>query len=80
MKENEIRDIYNNEQLQHEAFTFAERNFPQHILNLLTGQDEDGNKLPQQNIKSLLNQVENMGNYTSEEWEKFFEEIRENGI
>jgi hypothetical protein len=31
-------------------------------------------------IRSLLNKVSDLGDYSIEEWIKFFEDLRENGI
>jgi len=75
-----IRDIYTNEKLQYDAFKFAERYFSKDIFNLLCGQDENGNILLHQDIRSLLNQIEDFGEFTSEEWEMFFKNIRIHGI
>jgi len=75
-----IRDLYKDESLQYDAFGFAESNFPSFIFNSLCGEDDDGRAVAQQNIVSLLNQIEDLGKYTAEEWKLFFETIRVEGI
>ena len=65
-------ESYDNTDLQHKAFDFAERNWSDEILHSLLETD--------QNIESILNRVEDLGDYTIEEWISFFEVIRKEGI
>ena len=65
-------EIYDNEDLQHKAFQFAERNWPEDVLYYLLETN--------QNIESILNRVEDLGQYTMKEWISFFEVIRKQGI
>jgi hypothetical protein len=75
-----MRDLYNDDDLQHKAWEFANRYFKQELLDLLTGHDADGKFVGYQNITCLLDQCENLGEFTSEEWKLFFENVREQGI
>jgi hypothetical protein len=75
----EVRDIYDNPQTQSAAWEFCQH-WPEEILAGLCGQDAAGNSVPQQNIVSMLNHVEDLGDFTSEEWAKFFERVRVDGI
>ena len=74
------RDIYNNLGWQHEAWQFCNHHFDGNLLDLLIGEDVDGNNLTKQNIDNLLDQVEDLGTFTKEEWKLFFEKVREWGI
>jgi len=68
------RHIYDDQEgngMMHRAWEFANRHFPPEILDGLC-QD--------QNIQSMLAQVDDLGEFTREEWEKFFERIRVEGI
>jgi len=65
-------ELYDNEDLQHKAFDFANRNWSDDILYSLSETE--------QNIESILNRVEDLGDYTMEEWISFFEVIRKEGI
>jgi hypothetical protein len=68
---NESIDLYNSE-LRHKAFDFAEINWSDEILHSLLETEN--------NIESILSGVDNLGNYSMEEWIKFFTDIRKNGI
>lgn len=65
-------ELYDNKDLQHKAFDFANRNWSDEILHFLLETE--------QNIESILNKVEDLGDYTMKEWISFFEVIRKEGI
>ena len=65
-------ELYDNEDSQHKAFNFAERNWSDEILDFLLETEQD--------IESILNKVEDLGDYTMKEWISFFEVIRKEGI
>ena len=74
-----MRDIYRDEILQSKAWNHAQTWSPE-ILNGLTGEDVNGKKCDLQNINNMLNQVEDLGDFTIEEWEEFFQTLRLEGI
>jgi hypothetical protein len=76
---NESVDLYTDEKLQQKAWQFCQR-WDSDILFRLLGQDDEGNEVPMGDIRSLLNKVSDLGDYSLEEWVKFFEDLRENGI
>jgi len=79
MTEELISKLYDDVKLQQIAWEHAQTWTPE-ILNGLTGEDVDGNTCSRQNIKCMLDQVEDLGEFTTEEWEKFFEKLRVEGI
>jgi len=78
-KFNESVDLYADEKLKHKAWEFCQR-WDEDILSRLLGEDDEGNEEPMGNIRSLLNRVNDLGDYSIEEWIKFFKDLRENGI
>ena len=74
-----IRNIYRDENLQADAWEHAQT-FPAEILDGLTGETVDGKKANLQNIESMMNNVDDYGNYTLPEWTLFFQILREEGI
>lgn len=74
------RDIYADGNLQYKAWEFCCRFWAPEIMEGLCGETVDGKSVPQQNIDSMLDQVEDLGEFTKEEWHKFFETIRVEGI
>lgn len=79
---NNIRDLYNDERLQEDAWGIAQM-FPTHALDRLTGENVDGKSVPLGNIQDMLNQsadTPGFEKYTNDEWELFFETIRTEGI
>jgi hypothetical protein len=62
----------NNRYDKHSAFIFAEENWSSEILDQLLETEMD--------IESILSNVDNLGDYTIQEWVELFERIREEGI
>jgi len=75
-----VRDIYGDENLQFPAWEFCSGTWSQHIIDHLTGCDSNGNPCSQQDIRSMLDQVDDLGDYSVEEWTMFFEFVRVEGI
>lgn len=75
-----MRDLYNNQELQESAWNFCCRYWDPDILACLTGEDIDGNKVECPSIIRMLEQIDDLGLYTIEEWKKFFEIVRAEGI
>ena len=61
------------------AWNFCQT-WPEVILEGLTGETIDGKKCNEQHIQSMLNQIEDLGDFSAEEWELFFIRVRKEGI
>ena len=61
------------------AWEFCQQ-WPEVILEGLTGGSVTGKKCNEQHIQSMLNQIEDLGDFTNEEWELFFIRVRKEGI
>lgn len=73
------RDIYNDPDLQRSAWEFCQT-WPDHILDHLIGEDSQGKSCSLQNIEDMLNDVEDLGEFTTKEWILFFQIVRVEGI
>ena len=78
--EGRIRDVYGDTELQGEAWEFSERYFPKGAFAGLIGMTEDGEEIPFQGIDNMLNMVNDLGEFTRDEWKLFFANVREYGI
>lgn len=70
--ESSVTDLYENPKDRHKAWEFAQNNWSEEIIDTLIETEND--------IESILNKVENLGNYSMGEWVQFFKKLRKEGI